>query len=274
MIGASNLLEWVAETPFLIAFLVIAVPSAVISVFGILVIRLTYPPEERIHGSVGRAKVNYMAETYAVVLGLFLVTAFEMYQDMETTVNSEALSVRALHQLVQAWPEHENAELLEAIAGYANVVVDEEWPLLAFGDWSPQAQIYLDQIFREVGARALAETPGAQAGAVQAEQLARQIALSRADRLAGGPGERLSGMLSYVLVVLTLIAFALPWFVYTPYFIVHAVLGVTLVVVFISIIVFSVKMMYPFAGELAILPELLEAFRNTLLHPDGPGLPR
>jgi len=270
MMAAENFLEWVAETPFLLAFLIIAIPATLVSLFGIFLLRISYSPLDRMQGSVARAKVNYMAETYAVVLGLFLVTAFEMYQEMETTINTEALSVRALHQLVETWPDDIRNDIQGALQRYTDTVIDEEWPLMAFEDWSQTAQQHLDELFRAVGALS-GTTVGAQGGAIQAEQLARQIAVSRADRLTGGPGKGLAHMLSYVLLVATFVALALPWFIYTPYFVVHAVLGTWLVVVFIAIIVFSVKMMYPFAGELAMAPEQLEAFREMLLNPARAG---
>ncbi|GAB6057027.1 bestrophin-like domain [Desulfonatronum parangueonense] len=255
----ENVFEWVAVTPFLIAFLVLAIPSVVLSVIGIILIRIAYPPMARMQSQIASGKVNYMAETYAVVLGFFLVTAYEMYQEMQTTVNTEAMSVRALDQVVRSLPAPLQQDLTMHLEAYAHTVVEEEWPLLTFGLWSPQAQAHLDAVFLTVG-KIAAGGAEHQASALQAEQLARHIMLNRADRIAAGPGDILGGKLSYVLLVATLIAFAMPWFLFTPYLEVHIILGVLLVVVFISLIVMSAKLMYPFAGELTIPPELLQDY--------------
>lgn len=253
---ASNFLEWLAETPFLVAFLVIAIPGILISILGILVVRALYPSEDRITGTAAHAKINYMAEIYAVMIGLFLVSAFEQYQDMQTTVRNEALALRALSQTSAQFSPEAQGALPDLIQAYLSTVIEQEWPLLKFGDESQAAQVDLDRIFAglaEAG-RYSAEDRGI---AIQAQQIATQVLTRRAERLTNGPGngDALPHMLSSVLIILTLVAIALPWFVYTPYAIIHILLGTALVVVFISLITLAVKMLYPFAGELMIQPD-------------------
>lgn len=253
---ASNFLEWLAETPFLVAFLVIAIPGILISTLGILLVRAFYPSEYRITGTAAHAKINYMAEIYAVMIGLFLVSAFEQYQDMQTTVRNEALALRALTQTSAQFSPDAQGALPDLIQAYLRTVIEEEWPLLKFGDESQTAQVDLDRIFAGIAeaGRYSAEDRGI---AIQAQQIATQVLTRRAERVTNGPGsgDALPNMLSSVLMVLTLVAIALPWFVYTPYAIVHILLGTALVVVFISLIILAVKMLYPFAGELMIPPD-------------------
>ena len=269
---ASNFLEWLAETPFLIAFLLIVIPGILISVLGILLVRALYPTEYRITGTAAHAKINYMAEIYAVMIGLFLVSAFEQYQDMQTTVRNEALAVRALIQISTQFSPEAQGTLPDLIQAYLRTVIDEEWPILKFGDESPAAQADLDRIFGGIAeaGRHSAEDRGI---AIQAQQIAMQILTQRAKRLTNGPGngDVLPNMLSSVLIVLTLIAIALPWFVYTPYAIVHILLGTALVIVFISLITLAVKMLYPFAGEIALQPDDFVAALNILTDPSKKG---
>ncbi|TCT21462.1 DUF4239 domain-containing protein [Thiobaca trueperi] len=262
---ASNFLEWLAETPFLAAFLLLAIPGILISVLGILLVRAFYPSEYRITGTAAQAKINYMAEIYAVMIGLFLVSAFEQYQDMQTTVRNEALALRALSQTTAQFSPSAQGALPDLIQDYLRTVIEEEWPLLKFGDESQAAQVDLDRIFAGIAeaGRYSAEDRGI---AVQAQQIATQVLTRRAERVTNGPGngDALPNMLSSVLIILTLVAIALPWFVYTPYAIVHILLGTALVVVFISLITLAVKMLYPFAGELMLQPDDFVAALQTL----------
>ena len=275
----SNLLEWVADTQFPIAFLIIALPSLLVSVVGILLVRAIYPDEERIESRVVGAKINYMAETYAVVLGLFLVGAFNDYQSMQTVVKTEAMSLRALHEIAAQLPPSAAGELQERVRAYTRTVIGEEWPLMKFGEESAAAQRELDRVFGLIAA--VGKTAdGAPGVSLQAQQAAQTILAQRATRLSNGPGDgdTLSGTFSYFLVVLTLVAIALPWFLYTPHPLMHIVTAGALIVVFLTIIVLAVKMLYPFAGELAILSTdfqaaLLAMLERTAETAAGGGLP-
>lgn len=272
---ASNFLEWLAETPFLIAFLLLVIPSVAMSVLGILLVRLLYPDEDRITGTAAHAKINYMAEIYAVMIGLFLVSAFDNYQLMQTTVNHEALALRGLHQVtLQFSPEVRNA-LSERVASYARQVIEDEWPLMKFGESSALVQIELDRIFAEIAA-AGRYTEADRGVAIQAQQLALQIQQKRAERLTNGPGDgdRLPDILSNVLIAMTIIAMVMPWFVYTPYATIHILLGVALIVVFISLIILAVKMLYPFAGELMLQPtDFVNALQTMTNRPETRATP-
>jgi hypothetical protein len=252
---ASNFLEWLAETPFLVAFLVLVTPSVAMSVLGILLVRLFYPEEERITGTAAHAKINYMAEIYAVLIGLFLVSAFNSYQDMQTTVNHEALALRGLHQVISQFSPEAQGELPDRVVSYTRLVIEDEWPLLKFGDASAAAQANLDGIFAGIAAAGRHST--ADLGvAIQAQQIVQQVQQKRSERLTNGPGDndRLPNILSDVLIAMTIIAMVMPWFVYTPYVIIHVLLSVGLIVVFISLIILAMKMLYPFAGELMLQP--------------------
>jgi len=260
----TNLLEWVADTRYLVGFLIIAIPSLMISILGIMFVRAVYPEAERISSRVVSAKVNYMAETYAVVLGLFLVGAFNDFQAMQTVVKTEALALRALHETAANLPTDGTDDIRERIRSYTRTVIAEEWQLMKYGDESSSAQHDLDQIFALISS-ATSRSHEYQGVGFQAQRLAQEVLTQRAIRLTNGPGDgdTLSGAFSHFLVVLTLIAIALPWFLYTPHPLLHIVTGGALIVVFISSIVLAVKMLYPFAGELAIQPT---DFKTALIH--------
>jgi len=265
----GNLMEWVAETPFIDAFLFLGAPALLLSIIGIAMIRLVYSRVDRQASLVGAAKVNYMAEVYAMVLGLFVVAAYESFQSLEQTVEGEALMLRALDQTFAGLPQAQAQPLREQLRSYAHLVVEEEWAAQTFGEYSPAAQAALDRLHRTLSALASgSETTQAlpQAVSVAASAQLATIVRQRADRLAATPARDLSGLYSNVLIAVTVVALAMPWFVFAPYALMHMLLAAALISVFVALIVLAVHTLYPFAGNLTISPEPFE----RLLRMDDP----
>lgn len=245
----TTLLEWVADTGYIEAFLIIVLPAFLITILGILFVRAVYPPEELSGSQVASAKMNYMSEIYSVVLGLILVGAFSNYLDMVTVVKTEAFALRGLHDFALNLRQPEGDRLAEQIRHYTRSVATEEWPLMKFGEDSQKTQQELDRIFGGI-ARISDQR------SVSLERLAQEVLTQRAIRVSSsfGDGDTLSRAFSHFLALITFAAIALPWFLYSPHPLLHILTGGMLTTVFVSIIVMSVKMLYPFAGELAIQP--------------------
>jgi hypothetical protein len=262
-------MEWVAETPFIDAFLFLGTPALLLSIIGIALIRLVYSRVDRQASLVGAAKVNYMAEVYAMVLGLFVVAAYESFQSLEQTVESEALMLRALDQTFAGLPTAQAQPLREQLRSYVHLVVAQEWSAQRFGDYSPEAQAALDHLHRTLSAQAFgseAAPPLPAAVSLAASAQLATVVTQRADRLAATPARDLSGLYSHVLIAVTVVALAMPWFVFAPYALMHMLLASALISVFVALIVLAVHTLYPFAGNLTISSEPFE----RLLHMDGP----
>lgn len=251
----NNLLEWVVDTPFLVAFTAITLPALILSILGIVAVRILYPREDRIGSQVASVKINYMAEIYSLALGLFLISAYEDFQSMQSVIAAESSALRALHSVALELPSAGAENIPEQIRLYTKKIIEEEWPLLKFGGQSESVQRDLDHLFGMI-ATAGKSSDADRGVAIQAQQLAQQAMLQRAERISNGPGSPgLGKAFSHFLIVMTLIAIALPWFVYTLHLFVHILMGSSMVMAFMSVIMMSIKMLYPFGGELAIDPE-------------------
>lgn len=250
----TNLLEWVADTSYVEAVIVIMIPALLITIMGIFYVRAVYPPEELSASQVASAKIEYMAQVYAVVLGLILVGAFDNYLEMQEAVKTEAFSLRALHNLADSLQEPGPTAVAEQTRKYTKTVITAEWPRMKFGDESHAAQVELDRIFALL-------SKGGDQGMIH---LAQEVMIQRGHRLANGlgDGDTLSQAFAQFLVLLTVIALAIPWFLYTPHPLLHIITGAMMSAVFVAIIVLSIKMLYPFAGELMIHPT---EFQHALL---------
>jgi hypothetical protein len=257
---ASNLLEWLAITPFRVALLVIGVPALVVTTTGLLLVRRIFADELATADRVAGSKAGYMAETYGVLLGLMLAAAFASYQEMQDTILGEGQSLKAIMHVAPSLPGTQGTELAEGIRRYAQHVVEDEWPKLAFGDGDEAAENAFQRLF-EIAARPPGDAGFAASflAANQVQVLLQDVLRRRSSRLAAGPGRPLAELLSEVLIGLTLAAVAIPWFLESRSIVLHLLLSGMLVLTYIALITLSVELLYPFAGQVALAPEPFQA---------------
>ena len=70
---------------------------------------------------------------YAVLLALVVIAVWEEFGRARVTVESEANALAEIFWLAHELPEPEGPHLQELARSYAEVVVDEEWPLMQQG---------------------------------------------------------------------------------------------------------------------------------------------
>jgi hypothetical protein len=90
---------------------------------------------------------------YGLSLAFCLFFVGSSYREAETTTNSEADTVADLYQLANKFPEPERHQMQDLSRSYAQVVVEEEWPLLGQGSasrGSPHAQALADELVETV----------------------------------------------------------------------------------------------------------------------------
>jgi hypothetical protein len=259
--SAANLLEWLAVTPFRVALVVIAIPALLATSAGLLLVRWVFADD--IAGASGMAgsKAGYMAETYAVLLGLMLAASFAGYQGMQETVLGEGQSLKAIMHVAPQLPAPQRAAVEAAVQDYARLVVENEWPRLALGDADEAAERAFERLF-EAGTAVASEVGFGAAGffaASQIQGLLQEVLRRRTERLAAGPGRPLADLLSEILVGLALVAVAIPWFLESRSLILHLLLSGMLVITYITLITLSVELLYPFAGQIALDPEPIRA---------------
>jgi hypothetical protein len=259
--AAANLLEWLAVTPFRVALVVISVPALLLTAAGLLVVRRVFAEDIAAAGGVAGPKAGYMAETYAVLLGLMLAAAFASYQEAQETVVGEGQALKAILRVAPRLEGAQGAVLAGAIRDYARLVAEEEWPKLPMGEADPAAERAFERLF-EVGTSAMTDVGFGAAGflaATQVQGLLEEVLRRRTERLAAGPGRPLADLLSQIVVGLTLLAVAIPWFLESRSLALHLILSGLLVVSYVALITLSVELLYPFAGQIALDPGPIRA---------------
>jgi hypothetical protein len=87
---------------------------------------------------------------YAVLLAFVVLTVWEDFEDARKAVEQEANEVVILYRLGRALPDPVGGAVREGTRQYAELLISDEWPLLARGDRSPRAQAMEDALWAAV----------------------------------------------------------------------------------------------------------------------------
>ena len=115
--------------------------SVVASVLGLLMVRRFVDSRtlSACH-EVGSSLLSVIGTLYSVILGLIVVDAMAKFQEAHRVTGGEANALSDLAMLAGRLPPAKRDQIRDRIAEYADVVVDEEWPLMSRGEFSPKAR--------------------------------------------------------------------------------------------------------------------------------------
>jgi hypothetical protein len=113
--------------------------AVMIAVAGLLVVHRLVPLSIR-ESNTAAIGVIYAAlyVMFGMMVGFSAYIELNKYKTSQSTVKSEASNVEELYWLAEQLPESERDEIQDLTVSYAQVVVDEEWPLMKGGQTSPK----------------------------------------------------------------------------------------------------------------------------------------
>src|SRR3954451_7047244 len=121
--------------------------AVVVAVVGLVLVQRLVPTERRKqHNDVAGFIYAVLGVAYAVLLGLMLIAVWEKWNAAETVTTEEANELAGIFYFAHALPQPEGRHIQELVRSYSQVVVEEEWPLMAQGKSSPEAWDTLDQL--------------------------------------------------------------------------------------------------------------------------------
>jgi Protein of unknown function (DUF4239) len=91
------------------------------------------------HNDVAGFIYAVLGVVYAVLLGFTTIVVWEDFDLARSTTDSEANELAELFWLAREFPEPQGEQIEELTHSYAEVVIEEEWPLLAQGQASRRA---------------------------------------------------------------------------------------------------------------------------------------
>jgi hypothetical protein len=177
-------------------------------------------------------------------------------------VVNEAGAVRALYYLAGQFPESQRDQIQGLLTSYARVVVDEEWPLMAEGQQSPQAAALNQQITKSVDSLQ-PSTSAEQTLYSQALQRAHELNQNRSIRLLYAR-EGLPPILWFVLVVLALILLLFTYFLGLESARLHVLAVAVLTLGFAFTMFTIITLDHPFGVDLRVNPETFEIVLNEM----------
>jgi Protein of unknown function (DUF4239) len=248
--------------------LLIVAVAMLIAVGGlVLVQRLVSTERRRQHNDVAGFIYAVLGVAYAVLLGLMLIAVWEEWNAAEATAADEANELAEIFWLAHRLPEPEGRHIQELARSYAQVVVEEEWPLMQQGRSSPEAWATLDDMRGTI--EALNPTTGAPL--VRYNQVLEQLhglGDARRERLLDAR-EGVPTILWAVLIVGGIITVGFTYLFGLENTLVHTLMVAALAMI-ISLSLFTVAALdYPFRGDVRIHPaafeQVLERFHESKL---------
>jgi hypothetical protein len=245
----------------LTGLLLVAVATVLAVVGLVLVQRLVATERRKEHNDVAGFIYAVVGVSYAVLLGLMLIAVWEQWNEAEVTATEEANELAGIFWYAHALPQPEGRHIQELARSYAQVVVEEEWPLMEQGRSSPQAWASIDQLRGAVlgldPPTADQQVPYSQARYNETLDQLHDLGDARRERLLAA-GEGLPTILWVVLIGGGVITIAFTYLFGLESTVVHTLMVAALAVV-LSLSLFSIAALnHPFRGDVRIHPDALE----------------
>jgi hypothetical protein len=121
--------------------------SVLVALAGLILVRRLVPLAHlKSHNEATSTIHHAIAIVFGVAAAFALFIVWGQLDTAQATTVREAGDVEALYRLATQLPESNRNQLQEQARSYAEVVVDEEWPLLARGQASQDAQNAADKL--------------------------------------------------------------------------------------------------------------------------------
>jgi hypothetical protein len=121
--------------------------SVVVALAGLILVRRLAPLEHlRSHNQATSTIHHAIAIVFGVTTAFAIFLVWEQLDTAWATTAREAGNVEALYRIATHLPESNRNQVQQQTRAYAEAVVDEEWPLLARGQASQDAQNAADKL--------------------------------------------------------------------------------------------------------------------------------
>lgn len=254
---------WVAQlSPFEAATWIIGF-AIVLSVLCVILVGALFDPLISEASQVGSSNFGYIAEIYAVVLGLIAVVGFAEYQETRANLVNESALLRIVSTAVDGLPAGDSAVLRRHLRDYLEVTIAEEWPAMALGEASARAGAALDRLMQATY-RVRPEAMPDMFTLAQLRDLLAELGTLRAQRITTSPDRNVMDVLVPVFGLTTMIAVLLGWFIlgYSVY--VQFAVSTLVIVVVLSIIYLSTILLFPFSSIIQLQPDDMRAVLDVV----------
>lgn len=216
----------------------------------------------REHNDVAGFVYAVLGVLYAVMLAFVVVNEWESLQTTKENTFTEANELGALFWNARALPPAVGRALEKTTRDYANVVIDDEWPLLTEGQSSPDATHLVYTMRDEINALPT--------NTVQ-EQTLYQQSLDHVNNLAAARRERINessesvpAVLWVVLILGSVFTVGYSFLFGVANFWSHLMIAAPLGVMVVLALIVIDQLNHPFGGMVAVEPDAFHIFLNRL----------
>ena len=248
--------------------LLVVVVAVLIAVAGLTLVQRLVPSRVRQeHNDVAGFIYAVLGVIYAVLIALMVVAVWEDFAAARDTAEREASELDDVFRLAHSLPDPEGRQLQELAHSYAQVVVNEEWALMAHARTSPRAWDLLDEMTLHLENVEIS---------TKAEQALYEESLDRMNELEDARNARLvkasegiPTILWGVMVVAGIVVVGFAYLFGVENALVHKLMVGALATV-ITLVLFTIGILeYPFSGNVRVGPEafelVLERFESSKL---------
>ena len=246
----------------LLGFLVVFLAGLAAAAGLWLVRRLTSFNRHKEHNDVAGFIYSILGVAYAVVLGFVLVSVWQRYETASERADQEAAALVAVYFHAHELPDSDRRQIEQLAKSYAQVVIDEEWPMMQDGQSSPHAWALMDQIRQSLQNP---EHSTSSEYSTSAEQVIYDHGIARAHELADArrlrlfeATTRIPTILWVILLVGGLITVGFSYLFGLTSTRVHTLMVVALTAVVTSILFTIYTLEHRFSGDTGLTPEAFE----------------
>ena len=120
---------------------------ALLAMIGVILMERQVPADIRKSRTTGLQQISGgLGAMFGVIVGFSAFLVLNKYHAAQQTVQSEAGDVEQVYRLAQPLPDAKQEQIQGLVTSYARAVVEEEWPLMRQGKWSPRADDLADEL--------------------------------------------------------------------------------------------------------------------------------
>jgi ABC-type multidrug transport system fused ATPase/permease subunit len=240
--------------PTIILGLIIIGGAVILTIIGLLIMRRFVPHHKlKSHNDVSGPIFGTLGVVYAVLLAFIVVIVWQNFDKSDANVQQEENCVIDLWRDAAAFSPDFKKEVRGLFKEYAQVIVQEEWDMLARGDYSRKAGQVVNKIwslYSNYQPRDMKEMAFFQESIKKLNEFGELRLMRLMDARKG-----VHPILWFVLITGGIVTIAFTFFFGAESLNTQMAMSVLLAMI-ISLILFTVLMLdYPFTGDVKISPE-------------------
>lgn len=214
------------------------------------------------HNEVAGSAFQVLGGLYAVLLAFIVVNEWSSLQAASNNTFTEANDLGALYWNARALPPDAGRDLERTTKQYAQVVIDDEWPLLADRGYSVEATNLVYKMRDEINALPI-DTPREQSVFDHSLSGVNDLAAARRERLSES-GNNVPLILWIALGLGAVVTVGFTFLFGLSKFWSHLLIAGPLTVLVVLGMVLIYLLNQPFAGAIAVHPDAFEIFLRGL----------